>query len=339
MTSSQSSGRRRTPKDVRLGHSVDLAKALSHRHRLKILELLAERESSVAAVAERAGLSFANASHHLRSMRDAGLLASHRDGKCILYRVREPSVLAFAAALKPMDHRQGREIASSIEGHDTTPANARVAVPRRSPVANSAAAPDRLDWLAATGIATSRDLVAGESLFHQGDTASAIYQVEQGRVLLTRCTADNRLITLHTARAGEFFAEAGLFSAVYHCDAVAAMPSRVWAYPKQRLLAAFQSDPALAFRFTATLARQIQSLRARLEGRNIRSARERVLHHLALAAGGNERSVHVDGTLINLAQEIGLTHEALYRTLAALEKEGVIRRRGREIVLCERAPI
>ncbi|MFI5002919.1 MAG: helix-turn-helix domain-containing protein [Reyranellales bacterium] len=34
-----------------------------------------------------------------------------------------------------------------------------------------------------------------------------------------------------------------------------------------------------------------------------------------------------------MAAEIGLTHEALYRTLAALEKDGVIARSGMRIVL------
>lgn len=191
---------------------------------------------------------------------------------------------------------------------------------------------DQIDWLAEIGIGRLRSFAAGEALFRHGNAAHAIYQVAEGRVRLIRQTPDNRLVTLHTARPGELFAEASLFSATYHCDAVAAVPSRVWSYPKKPLMAAFRSDPALACRFMATLARQIQSLRARLEGRNIRSARERILHHLALA-GGNNRRVVLDGTLMDLAQEIGLSHEALYRTLSALEKEGAVRRQGREIML------
>lgn len=194
--------------------------------------------------------------------------------------------------------------------------------------------PDQIDWLAATGIGRLHRLTAGESLFRQGDTARAIYQVAEGRVRLIRQSPDTRIIALHTARAGELFAEASLFSATYHCDAVAAVDSRVWSYSKKPLLAAFRRDDEPAFRFMATLAGQIQSLRAQLEERNIRSARERVLHHLA-RVGGNSRRVTLDGTLMDFAQEIGLTHEALYRTLAALEKEAVIRRQGREIILSE----
>lgn len=146
----------------------------------------------------------------------------------------------------------------------------------------------------------------------------------QGRLRLNRHSIDSHSVCLHTARPGELFAEAALFSDTYHCDAVAAVASSVRVYPKSELLAAFRSDSALGERYMSALAHEIHALRNRLEERNIRSARERLLHHLALAADG--RTVRLDGTLMDLAAEIGLTHEVLYRTLAALEREGTITR-------------
>jgi CRP-like cAMP-binding protein len=171
-----------------------------------------------------------------------------------------------------------------------------------------------------------RVLEAGEALFRQGDQATAIFEVEQGRLRMLRHTVDDREVVLHTARKGELFAEAALFSSIYQCDAVASIASHVRAYPKQEILAMFRSDPALGEHFMAELAHQVLALRARLEERNIRSARERVLHHLALAAGIDGRTVRVDGRLMDLAAEIGLSHEVLYRTLAALERDGLITR-------------
>lgn len=185
-----------------------------------------------------------------------------------------------------------------------------------------------LDWLPAAirDRSTARTLEPGETLFRQGDKAFAVFEVERGRMRLVRHTLDNRPVVLHTARRGELFAEAALFSRTYQCDAVAAIASRVRAYPKPALLAAFRGDPALGERFMALLAHQIHGLRARLEERNIRSARERVLHHLALVAGPDGRTMPLDGTLMDLAAEIGLTHEALYRALADLERNGFIAR-------------
>ncbi|HUZ71580.1 MAG TPA: Crp/Fnr family transcriptional regulator [Stellaceae bacterium] len=180
---------------------------------------------------------------------------------------------------------------------------------------------------------TVRELRAREALFRQGDPASAIFVLERGRLRLVRHTVDHRKVVIHTARAGDLFAEAALFATSYHCDAVADIASRVRVFSKRRVLAAVRSDPPFAEQLMAVLAREVQALRSRLEQRNIRSARERILHHLALAAGSDGRTVRLSGSLMDLAAEIGLSHEALYRTLAALQREGAIARTPEGLVL------
>jgi len=92
---------------------AEIGRALGNEHRLRILELLAQRETSVEALAERAGLSIANASQHLRLLRAAGLLTSRRDGKHVLYVVSDPTVLWLTAALGQVAERnlaQVREV-------------------------------------------------------------------------------------------------------------------------------------------------------------------------------------------------------------------------------------
>jgi len=69
------------------------------------------------------------------------------------------------------------------------------------------------------------------------------------------------------------------------------------------------------------------TLRTRLEQRNIRTARDRVRHYLAVSADVDGRTVALSGTLKDVASELGLTHEALYRTLAEMEADGEIERR------------
>ena len=178
-----------------------------------------------------------------------------------------------------------------------------------------------------------RVLARGELLFRQGDRAGAIYKVETGRLRLIRRTIDDRLVILHTARRGEFFAEASLFAETYHCDAIAAVQSSVRIYPKEIVIKAHRADPALAEAFMARLAHQLQELRARMELRNIRSARDRVLQYLRLRAGTDGRSIMIEGQLQDVAAEIGMSREALYRTLAALEAEGCLTRKDNAILL------
>ena len=105
------------PKQLLYAQFAEVAKALGHGHRLEILELLAQGELSVEALAARAGLSIANASQHLRLMRQAGLLASRREGKRILYRLSDPAVLDLVAALHRVGERNLAEVREVIGGY------------------------------------------------------------------------------------------------------------------------------------------------------------------------------------------------------------------------------
>ena len=77
-----------------------------------------------------------------------------------------------------------------------------------------------------------RDIAAGGMVFQQGDKADAIMQVKGGLVRLVRYTDSGDLLTLFRATPGQTFAEAALFSDVYHCTAVADVPSCVAFFSK-----------------------------------------------------------------------------------------------------------
>jgi rhodanese-related sulfurtransferase/DNA-binding transcriptional ArsR family regulator len=106
-----------SPKHAVFACFAEVAKALGHGRRLEILEILAQGERSVEALAETAGLSIANASQHLRLMRQAGLLVSRRDGKRILYRLSDPSVLDVTAALRRVAERNLAQVRELVSGY------------------------------------------------------------------------------------------------------------------------------------------------------------------------------------------------------------------------------
>jgi CRP-like cAMP-binding protein len=186
---------------------------------------------------------------------------------------------------------------------------------------------------AARAAASDRELKAGETLFRRGSKTTGLYEVISGRVRLVRVDRSGREAVLQVAGAGETLAEASLFSAQYHCDAIASTNATVRLYPKRTLLAAFEDNPRAMLAFCGMLASLVMGLRTRIEQRNIRSARDRVWHFLTLNVGSDGRTVTPRGTLKDLAAELGLTHEALYRTLAELEYSGEIRRKGKKITL------
>ena len=170
------------------------------------------------------------------------------------------------------------------------------------------------DWLSPTvrAAAIERRLTAGQALFRAGSRSNGFFAVVGGTVRLIRVDRNGREAVLQTASAGDTLAEASLFSPAYHCDAIAATDAVVRLFPKSVMLAELQRDPKLARAFATMLARQVMTLRTRLETRNIHSARERVRHFLTIHAGGDGRTVALAGTLKQLAADLGLTHEALY---------------------------
>jgi ArsR family transcriptional regulator len=97
-------------KQVMLAGFATVAKAAGHPHRVAILEQLAQGERSVEALARCAGLGIANASQHLQSMRQAGLVAARREGKLVLYRLADDSVLQLLHALAEVAERNLAEV-------------------------------------------------------------------------------------------------------------------------------------------------------------------------------------------------------------------------------------
>jgi CRP-like cAMP-binding protein len=163
-------------------------------------------------------------------------------------------------------------------------------------------------------------------LFRSGNRTVGLYEVVKGKLRLVRVDRSGREAVLQVAAAGETLAEASLFSSTYRCDAVATTEAVVRLYPKAILLGELKRHPKLVQAFSEMLAQQVMTLRTRLERRNIHSARDRIRHFLAVNVGADGHTVVLPGTLRELAGDIGLTEEALYRTLARMAGDGEIKR-------------
>lgn len=176
------------------------------------------------------------------------------------------------------------------------------------------------------------NLAPGDFLFNQNDPARGIFVVKQGRIKLLRDTVDGNAVIMYTAQTNDSLAEASLFSSHYHCHAKADLESEVLFYEKTEVLKYFSSNSESALNFIEVLAKQIQRLRLLLELRGVRSPRERFIQYLQLMAD-SERIVSVQSTYKDLAITLGMTHETLYRVLAQLEKENVVKREENKIIL------
>ncbi len=69
-------------------------RALGDETRLRLLEFLADGEHTVAELMELAGLGQSLVSHHLRSLREAGLVVARREGRWVHYAIAESALNA-----------------------------------------------------------------------------------------------------------------------------------------------------------------------------------------------------------------------------------------------------
>jgi DNA-binding transcriptional ArsR family regulator len=79
-----------------------LFKALGHPSRVRILELLAERDMSVAELLPEVGIESSNLSQQLAVLRRQGLVTGIRSGSRVLYSLADPGVAELLAAARSL---------------------------------------------------------------------------------------------------------------------------------------------------------------------------------------------------------------------------------------------
>src|SRR5271169_5817686 len=105
------------PKRALFAQFAAVAKSLAHAHRLELLEQLAQGERSVEVLADRTGLSVANASQHLQHMRRVGIVATRREGKFVYYTLADDGILDALTALRRIAERNVAEVERLVRSY------------------------------------------------------------------------------------------------------------------------------------------------------------------------------------------------------------------------------
>ena len=177
-------------------------------------------------------------------------------------------------------------------------------------------------------------LPASHVLARQGDVPQFMYCVVQGEVRLVRTGHGGELVVLQRVRRG-WVAEASLFAQHYHCELATGPASTCVRVPIPVLWEAFGRSPEFARDWVQGLSMEVRRLRGLCERLRLRSAEQRVIH--ALESEGTDGVLRLHGTIKDWAAELGLTHEALYRTLGRMEAAGKLRQRGGALELLRSA--
>jgi len=79
---------------------VKISKAMSDKNRLKILEMLSQKEEKVGVVSEKLGVEENLASHHLRVLSGLGFLKSDKRGREVYYRLNTAKIVSLLVGLQ-----------------------------------------------------------------------------------------------------------------------------------------------------------------------------------------------------------------------------------------------
>ncbi len=178
-----------------------------------------------------------------------------------------------------------------------------------------------------------KEVSRGDLLFRTGQPVTRLYLLASGEIHLVRPLSHGSILTIHRTLPGCLVAEASLYAANYHCDALALRDSQLFGYDRQRVLQQLRSHPDFAERLSAHLAGEVLALRTKLELAHIQSADERLLTWIQLQLAPQSATLIIDRPLKSIASELGLAHETLYRSLKHLEDRQRIRRESGKIII------
>ena len=160
----------------------------------------------------------------------------------------------------------------------------------------------------------------GDYLFHMGTKPEAMFYVVSGETVLSRVSSQGESTILQRCKGG-FVSEASLLVEHYHCDAQATHAGMAISIPISALRDALK-DPDFALKWVRLLSKEIMRLRTQSERLSLKSIRSKLIH--LIETQGTQGVLTVQSDYKSMAAELGVTHEALYRAIAALQSAGVL---------------
>ncbi len=183
---------------------------------------------------------------------------------------------------------------------------------------------------------TPTDFARGEALYAPDAFPQAIAVVLSGAALVRKVRGDGHRLFLRKLSRGDVFGMASLFGCgePYPTEIRAESTCRVLFLPKEWLEAAFLREPNLTRNYIALLSERIRFLNRRIEtlaGDDMRARAIRMLQDFTREQGRGD-TFRLPYPKAMLAEALGVGRASLYRALAALEADGVIKFTGRDAV-------
>jgi DNA-binding transcriptional ArsR family regulator/rhodanese-related sulfurtransferase len=112
---------KRALKDILYEQVARIGKATSSPKRLELLELLAQGEKSVEALATELSIEIKLASAHLKVLKEARLVAPRKEGKFVFYRLSGPDVAALWVSMREVAQEHLVELRVALDEMASAP--------------------------------------------------------------------------------------------------------------------------------------------------------------------------------------------------------------------------
>lgn len=167
---------------------------------------------------------------------------------------------------------------------------------------------------------------AGQFIFYAGNDPLGLYTIQEGLVKLETVSTTGTAHTLRLMGPGGTLGYRSLFAnEAYHASAIAVKDCELCFISKADIMHVFQGHPELAMKLLSHLSKDLRSAEEKWMDQMDKGALERIAEALLFL---DENFSQQHWTRKEIAQWAGTTPETVIRTLAQLEKEGLINQAG-----------
>ncbi|MCB9091449.1 MAG: Crp/Fnr family transcriptional regulator [Halobacteriovoraceae bacterium] len=168
----------------------------------------------------------------------------------------------------------------------------------------------------------------GEIIYHEGDTPQNIYFIESGLVGLFHIAESGKETFLRVFGTNSILGHRSYFAnEPYHATAIALAPSLLISITKEECSRICRESPSLLKEVTSQLAKDLKTAELRMAGLQDKSVHQRIAESLVFL-----KLKHPDHTWTRkeIAEYSGSTFETVARAMSLFEKEGLIKKQGRD---------
>lgn len=177
-------------------------------------------------------------------------------------------------------------------------------------------------------------------IFHPNDSQSMVFYIKSGYVRVYLISEEGEELTLTLLKPKDFFPLSYAINNKanpYHIEAIT--PLELWKVPQEHFLQFIKSDPEVLYELTTHILVKFDNVLSRVENLLFCNANVKVAAALVMCARGFGED-HEGNTLVkvplthrDIAALIGITRETTSLEMKKLEKQGLLTKTGRFIII------